>query len=68
MNALTPLTEEEQFLRGNYRLACQARVADPLADIDFAQFKLIFGVLTSVGPSDSVLVATISNSAPFTIL
>jgi uncharacterized 2Fe-2S/4Fe-4S cluster protein (DUF4445 family) len=39
MDALTPLTDEEKFLRGNYRLACQACVADPTADIDFAVLR-----------------------------
>mgnify|MGYP003327649981 CR=1 FL=1 len=46
VNALTPLTEEEQFLRGNYRLACQARVADPLADIDFSVLRRQPRILT----------------------
>ena len=35
MRALSPLTEAESFLRGNYRLACQAKVLDPGADIQF---------------------------------
>ena len=47
VNALTPLTEEEQFLRGNYRLACQARVADPLADIDFSVLRRQPRILTT---------------------
>ena len=36
LDALTPLTEAEAFLRDNYRLACQARIEDPDADVDFA--------------------------------
>jgi uncharacterized 2Fe-2S/4Fe-4S cluster protein (DUF4445 family) len=35
MQSLSPLTEAESFLRGNYRLACQAKVLDPGADIQF---------------------------------
>ena len=33
--ALSPLTDSEDFLRENYRLACQARVIDIEADIEF---------------------------------
>lgn len=46
-DALTPLTDEEKFLRGNYRLACQARVADPEADIDFSVLRRQPRILTS---------------------
>ena len=35
LDALTPLTESEAFLRDNYRLACQARIEDPDAEVDF---------------------------------
>ena len=35
MEALDPLTESENFLRENYRLACQATVVDIEADIEF---------------------------------
>ena len=38
-SALTPLTKSEFFLRGNYRLACQALVADPSADIEFSVLR-----------------------------
>ncbi len=49
-NALTPLTESEKFLRGNYRLACQALVADPTAEIDFSVLRRQPRILTtSVG-------------------
>ncbi len=34
-DALSPLTDSEDFLRENYRLACQARVIDIEADIEF---------------------------------
>ncbi|MEE8046586.1 MAG: ASKHA domain-containing protein, partial [Dehalococcoidia bacterium] len=47
MNALTPLTDEEKFLRGNYRLACQACVADPTADIDFSVLRRQPRILTA---------------------
>ncbi|NQW17865.1 MAG: DUF4445 domain-containing protein [Chloroflexi bacterium] len=36
LDALSPLTEAEGFLRDNYRLACQARVEDPDAELEFA--------------------------------
>ena len=35
MEALDPLTDSENFLRENYRLACQATVVDIEADIEF---------------------------------
>ena len=35
MEALDPLTDSENFLRDNYRLACQATVVDIKADIEF---------------------------------
>ncbi len=35
IDALSPLTDSEDFLRENYRLACQARVIDIEADIEF---------------------------------
>ena len=35
MDALVPLTESENFLRENYRLACQATVVDIEANIEF---------------------------------
>ena len=34
-DALSPLTDAENFLRDNYRLACQATVVDIEADIEF---------------------------------
>ncbi len=34
-DALSPLTESENFLRDNYRLACQATVVDIQTDIEF---------------------------------
>ena len=46
-NALTPPTDAEKFLRGDYRLACQARVADPVADIDFSVLRRQPRILTS---------------------
>jgi uncharacterized 2Fe-2S/4Fe-4S cluster protein (DUF4445 family) len=46
-SALTPLTESEKFLRGNYRLACQALVTDPSADIEFSVLRRQPRILTS---------------------
>ncbi len=46
-DALTPPTDEEKFLRGNYRLACQALVADPTADIVFSVLRRQPRILTS---------------------
>ncbi|MBN4064184.1 DUF4445 domain-containing protein [Dehalococcoides mccartyi] len=46
-DALTPPTEEEKFLRGNYRLACQACVVDTEVDIDFAVLRRQPRILTS---------------------
>ena len=52
-SALTPLTESEKFLRGNYRLDCQALVADPSADIEFSVLRRQPRILTS-GPRRAV--------------
>lgn len=46
-DALTPPTEEEKFLRGNYRLACQACVTDTEVDIDFAVLRRQPRILTA---------------------
>jgi len=46
-NALIPKTESEKFLRGNYRLACQALVANPSADIEFSVLRRQPRILTS---------------------
>ena len=46
MDALTPLTEPEGFLRDNYRLACQAAVVDPAADVEFAVLRRQPRILT----------------------
>ncbi len=39
MQALTPATESESFLRDNYRLACQAHIVDSDADVEFALLR-----------------------------
>jgi uncharacterized 2Fe-2S/4Fe-4S cluster protein (DUF4445 family) len=36
MDALTPPTPAEKFLRGNFRLSCQAKILDDQADIEFS--------------------------------
>lgn len=46
MDALSPLTPEEGFLRENYRLACQATVSDPDVDIEFAVLRRQPRILT----------------------
>ncbi len=44
--ALSDLTEAENFLRGNYRLACQAAVQDITAEIEFAVLRRQPRILT----------------------
>ena len=46
MDALKPLTESENFLRQNYRLACQANVIDIEADIEFTVLRRQPRILT----------------------
>ncbi len=46
MDALSPLTAPERFLRDNYRLACQAVVEDPDADVEFAVLRRQPRILT----------------------
>ena len=45
--AITPKTTSENFLRGDYRLACQTFVADPSAEIEFAILRRQPRILTS---------------------
>ncbi len=47
IKAITPQTSSEKFLRGDYRLACQAFVADPSAEIEFAILRRQPRILTS---------------------
>ena len=50
LDALTPPEASEEFLRGNYRLACRALVEDASADIEFAVLRRQPRILTeSVG-------------------
>jgi len=44
---ITPQTTSENFLRGDYLLACQAFVADPSAEIEFAILRRQPRILTS---------------------
>ena len=46
-DALSPPTEEEKFLRGNYRLACQACVVDTEVDIEFSVLRRQPRILTA---------------------
>jgi uncharacterized 2Fe-2S/4Fe-4S cluster protein (DUF4445 family) len=45
-DALSGPSEAEGFLRGDYRLACQAEVTDPSADIEFAVLRRQPRILT----------------------
>ena len=54
-DALSPATEPESFLRGDYRLACQARVVDSSANVEFAVLRrqpriLTRGIVREVRP------------------
>ena len=46
MDALSPLTGAEAFLREDYRLACQAVIADAHADVEFAVLRRQPRILT----------------------
>ncbi len=46
MDALTPKTAAEDFLRGGFRLACQAVVRNPGAEIEFAVLRRQPRILT----------------------
>ena len=46
MEALTPPSTAETFLRDSYRLACQATVVDPSADVEFAVLRRQPRILT----------------------
>ena len=46
MEALTPLADAEGFLRGDYRLACQAHIGDAAADVEFAVLRRQPRILT----------------------
>jgi uncharacterized 2Fe-2S/4Fe-4S cluster protein (DUF4445 family) len=47
MDALSQPTDSETFLRGNYRLACQAAVKDIATDIEFSVLRRQPRILTS---------------------
>ena len=47
MPALSPPTPSEEFLRGSYRLACQAHVTNADADVEFAVLRRQPRILTS---------------------
>jgi uncharacterized 2Fe-2S/4Fe-4S cluster protein (DUF4445 family) len=46
MNALTPRTEAERFLQGDFRLACQAVIEYPDREIDFSLLRRKPQILT----------------------
>ena len=45
--ALSPRTEAEEFLRGDYRLACQAIIENPACDVEFSLLRSNPKILTS---------------------
>src|SRR5438045_1774920 len=47
MEALCPRTEPESFLRGDYRLACQAVIRNADCDVEFALLRRRPQILTS---------------------
>ena len=47
MDALSPLAPSESFLRGDYRLACQAAIVDTSADVEFALMRRQPRILTA---------------------
>ena len=47
MGSLNQLTQEETFLRGNYRLACQAVVKDLASNVEFTTLRRQPKILTS---------------------
>jgi len=51
MEALGPPTEPEEFLRDNFRLACQAVIVDPGIDVEFALVQRRAKILTTSAPT-----------------
>lgn len=51
MAALNTRTEAESFLRGDFRLACQARIADTGVDIRFTPLRRRLQILEGATPS-----------------
>ena len=45
-DAISPPTDPERFLRDSYRLACQARIVDPDAEVEFAVLRRQPKILT----------------------
>ena len=54
MDALEPLADSENFLRDNYRLACQAHVVDIEADIEFNVLRRQPRILTESIKRDDI--------------
>ena len=46
MDALSPHSDSEKFLRENYRLACRATIVDPDADVEFSVLRRQPRILT----------------------
>ena len=53
--ALCPRTDTEDFLRENYRLACQAVVENPDIDVEFTLLRRRPKILTSTAPAPTEL-------------
>jgi len=60
MEGLVPRTEAESFLRENYRLACQARVADPDVDVTFSPLRRTPKILTVSKEKETLLEPMVS--------
>jgi uncharacterized 2Fe-2S/4Fe-4S cluster protein (DUF4445 family) len=52
LEALGPRTESEEFLRNNYRLACQAVIQNPDTDVEFALLQRRPRILTTAARAD----------------
>ena len=50
--ALCSPTPPENFLRGNFRLACQATIENPAIDIEFALLRRRPKILTTAAPTE----------------
>ena len=55
MNGLLPRTEAESFLRDNYRLACQAVLADGATEIEFSPLSRRPKILTGSAISEAAV-------------
>ena len=54
LEALSPRSEAEDFLRENFRLACQATIQNPDIDVEFALLRRRPKILTRAAPTAAV--------------